>query len=482
MSTKAHPPTDATPADVRTTFRERAARRRFNRTWLTVVIVLAVAAAGLGVASVAQGPRLLSAAVNAGATIERSGQRLVLQADQPLATVEARDVTVEPAAPIELTADGARLTVQFTGMLRYATEYHVSVRVLSAATGAASRLEYRFITPDLATFSLVRHDPGADGTDRVVRHSLSGDTDDLTMLQVPRIQEYVRAGEAIAAVVLDERDAPSLVLVAPDGTTTPVSVPSVRGIRSLRVASSGDLLGYLVEDDDAAGTTRLTLLDLSDASWVPIEVRGPAGTTLSVLDWTFAPGTTSVVAQAIDQQIYLVDPIAGSEATPLGQHTELRGFLGDTLRLVVADPDGGAIIDLTDGTTTDLGLPLAEVPPGLYPDAFVLTSSTSYVELYTDPMGYADVGARSILYAVDAEGTRELFRPATATSRIGTVCLSPNGEYLAVEVVPGNAKRDDYRDAPGWSGTTIYYVDAASGATSRGVTGMAADWCAQPGA
>jgi hypothetical protein len=215
---------------------------------------------------------------------------------------------------------------------------------------------------------------------------------------------------------------------------------------------------------------------------VPIEVRGPAGTTLSVLDWTFAPGTTSVVAQAIDQQIYLVDPIAGSEATPLGQHTELHGFLGGTLRLVVADPDGGAIIDLTDGTTTDLRLPLAEVPPGLYPDAFVLTSSTSYVELYTDPMGYADVGARSILYAVDAEGTRELFRPATATSRIGTVCLSPNGEYLAVEVVPGNAKRDDYRDAPGWSGTTIYYVDAASGATSRGVTGMAADWCAQSGA
>jgi hypothetical protein len=467
----------STPADARAAFRERAERRRFQRTWLTVVAALAVAAAALGVASVTQGPRLSSAAFNAGAAVERSGQRLVLQADQPLVTVDADAVTVEPEAPVELSSEGARLTVRFTGMLRYATEYRVRVAVRSAATGAESRLDYRFATPDVATFSLVRHHPGDGGTDRIVRHSLSGDTADATMLEAPRIQEYVPVGEAIAAVVLDESDVPSLVLVAPDGTPTPVSVPPARGIRALGLASGGDLLGYLVEGEVTAGTATLYVLDLTDASWVPFEVRGPAQTPLAALDWTFVPGTTSLVVQAIDQQLYLVDPVAGTEATPLGQHTELRGFLPGTLRIVVADPDRGAVIDLADGTTTELKLPVAEVPPGLYPDAFVLTSPASYVELYNDPMGFAEVGARSILYAVDATGTRELFRPATATSRIGTVCLSPNGQYLAVEVVPGDAVRDDYRSAPGWSGTTIYYVDAASGATSRGVTGMSADWC-----
>jgi hypothetical protein len=477
MSTERGATPPPTPADARAAFRERAARRRFQRSWLTVVAVLAVAAAGLGLASVAQGPRLSSAAFNVGAAVERAGQRLVLKADQPLAPVEARDVTIDPAAPIELTADGAQLTVRFTGMLRYATEYRITVRVRSAATGAEGRLEYRFATPDVDTFSLVRHDPGTDGTDRVVRHSLSGDTADVTVLEAPHVQEYAPIGETIAAVVLDDRDAPSLVLVTPDGMTTPVSVPSARGIRGLRVATSGDLLGYIVEGEGVTGATTLYLLDLSDGSWVPIEVRGPGDTALTPLDWTFVPGTTSLVMQAADQQLYLVDPVAGTEATPLGQHTELRGFLPGTLRLVVADPDGGAIVDLTDGTTTALELPLAEAPPGLYPGAFVLTSPASYVELYNDPMGYADVGARSILYAVDADGTRELFRPATATSRIGAVCLSPNGQYLAVEVVPGGATPDNYPNAPGWSGTTIYYVDAASGATSRGVTGMAADWC-----
>ncbi|GMA91447.1 hypothetical protein [Homoserinibacter gongjuensis] len=291
MSTE--PRVRSTPADARAAFRERAERRRFQRTWLTVVAALAVAAAALGVASVTQGPRLSSAAFNAGAAVERSGQRLVLQADQPLVTVDADAVTVEPEAPVELSSEGARLTVRFTGMLRYATEYRVRVAVRSAATGAESRLDYRFATPDVATFSLVRHHPGDGGTDRIVRHSLSGDTADATMLEAPRIQEYVPVGEAIAAVVLDESDVPSLVLVAPDGTPTPVSVPPARGIRALGLASGGDLLGYLVEGEVTAGTATLYVLDLTDASWVPFEVRGPAQTPLAALDWTFVPGTTS---------------------------------------------------------------------------------------------------------------------------------------------------------------------------------------------
>lgn len=477
MSTEPAAPARATPATARAAFRDRAARRRFQRSWLAVVVGLTVASAGLGVASVAQGPRLSSVAFNVDAAIERPGQRLVLHADQPLAPLEAETVVVEPAAPVELAADGAQITVRFTGLLRYATEYRVTVPVRSAATGAESRLEHRFTTADVDTFSLVRRDPDdADGTDRVVRHTLSGATADATVLEAPLIQEYVPVGEAIAAV-LGERDAPQLVLATPDGTTARVSVPSARGIRALHVATSRDLIGYIVEGEGVTGATTLYLLDLAEASWVPLEVRGPGDTGLTPLDWVFVPGTTSVVVQAIDRQLYLVDPVAGTEATPLGQHTELRDFLPGALQLVVADPDGGSIIDLAEGTTTPLDVPLADVPPGLYPDDFVLTSLASYVELYNDPMGHADVGARSILYAVDDDGTRELFRPATATSRLGAVCLSPNGQYLAVEVVPGGATPDNYPYAPGWSGSTIYYVDAASGATSRGVTGMAADWC-----
>src|SRR5690606_21424439 len=120
-------------------------------------------------------------------------------------------------------------------------------------------------------------------------------------------------GVLIAAIVLEGSGEPSLELVSPDdGFTTRVPTPPARGIRALHVASSGDLLGYIV-DEGADGTGTLQLLDLRDASWVPLEVRGPADTALAVLDWAFVPGTSSLVVQADDQQLYLVDPIAGVE-------------------------------------------------------------------------------------------------------------------------------------------------------------------------
>lgn len=449
-------------------------RRRFRRTWLAVVAVLAVAAGGLGAASVAQGPKLSSATVNPAAAVERAGARLVLEADQPLHDVTAADVAVEPAAPLELTLEGARLTVRFTGLLRYASAYRVEIPVTSAATGARGTLRYAFTTPDVSTYSLER-DPG--GTDRVMRHSLAGGTPDAVVAEAPRIQQYAPLdGTAFALITRDEEGLPGLAIAA-DGTVAPVATGPARDIRELHVASSGDLLGYVLDADGSTGTGTLSLLDLTDSSWTPIEVRGPGGTSLAVLDWRFVPGTTSVVVQAADLQLYLVDPVAGTEPTPLGQHTELRGFLPGTLQLVVADPESGGIVDLADGTTTALALPAADAPAALYPAAFVLTSRDSYLQLYVDPMGYTDVGARAILYAVDASGTRELYRPATPTSRIGAVCLSPNGQYLAIEEIPGDAASDEYPGAPGWSGTTIYYLDATTGATTRGVTGMAPDWC-----
>jgi len=462
------------PAEVRAALRDTAARRRFRRSWVAVVAVLAVAAAGLGAASVAQGPKLSSATVNASAAIERPGQRLVLQADQPLAAVPASAVSVEPAAPLELTADRAQLTVRFTGILRYATEYRVEIPVASAATGAGAVLRYNFTTPDVSTASLER-DPG--GADRVVRHSLAGTAPDAVLAEAPRIQQYaLLGGDAVALITLDEAGVPSLAIAA-DGTSAVVPTPAARAIRTLHAASGGDLLGYVLDADGTTGTGTLYLLDLTDSSWTPIEVRGPGGTPLAALDWTFVPGTTSVIVQSDDLQLYLVDPVAGTEAAPLGQHAELRGFLPGTLQLVVADPSSGGLVNLADGTTTALELPQADAPVELYPAAFVLTSPTSYVQLYLDPMGYADAGARAILYAVDASGTRELYRPATATSRIGAVCLSPNGQYLALEEIPGSAEPDDYPSEPGWSGTTIYYLDTVTGETTRGVTGMAPDWC-----
>ncbi len=466
-------------AAARAALRERAGLRRFRRSWTALVLSLAVAAAALGTASALQGPRVSSASLNAAAAVERAGQRLVIRADQPLTAVDAADVEVSPEAAVEVSTDGAQLTLRFTGLLRYATEYRVSVAVHGAATGIAGRLEHSFATPDIDVDTLVRHGEGTDAPDRVVRQPLAGSGAGTTLLEAPRIQEYARAGSLVAAVVLDAEGHPGIELASTDdGLTTTVSTPPARTIRRLGANASGDLLGFIVDGEGAGATSTLYLLDLTDGSWVPRAVDGPDGSPLAAMDWLMVPGTGSLVVQAQDEQLYLVDALHPETApAPLGRHTELRGFLPGTLRLVVADPDRGAIVDLAQGTTTTLTLPVAEPERGLYPDAVTLTSDASYAALYVDPMGASDAGVRSVLYAVNAAGTRELFRPPNATSRIGAVCLSPNGQYLAVELVPGGSTADGYPIRIGWRDTTTFFVDAHTGAVRRSVAGMLADWC-----
>lgn len=463
----------------RTAFREAAAVRRFRRTWLVLVVALAVVATGLGAANAAQGPRLSSGSVNADAAISRPGQRIVLDANQPVRDVSAADVQVTPDAAVEVDTDGTTVTVRLTGMLRYATDYTVEVEVRGAATGAPGSLHYAFATPDVPVHSLVRG--GADGGgDRVVRRTVAGTAEASTLFQADRIQEYAVLGELVIAVVLDADDVPSLVASDPEtGLTTPLGAPAASGIRELHAEQSSLLAGFLLDStgDDGSMVSHLAVYDPADGSGIAKLVNGPDGTPLQVTDWAFVPGTGSIVAQAADQQLFLVDPLSADAPTVLGAHAELRGFLPGTTTLVVADPTSGSLLDLAEGTTTTLDLPMPDVDPRLSPGTIVMLSASSYVEVYTDPFDTGATPHRSQLYVTGPEGTRELFHPAAATSRIGTFCVSPNGHQVAVEVLPDGAGSDLYPSTPGSPDTSISYVDIASGAVTGGELGMLPDWC-----
>jgi hypothetical protein len=204
-------------------------------------------------------------------------------------------------------------------------------------------------------------------------------------------------------------------------------------------------------------------------------VTGFAQKPLSVIDWMFVPGTTSIVVQDEDLQLYLIDGLEGGDPTPLGWHAEMRGFIPGTLKLVVADPQSGSIIDLSAGTTTALSLPEPQMMPDYYPGKLVLLTDDSYVLLNST---YAPgASSTSVLVLTDSEGSRELFRTTTAGSGVRDFCLSPNGEFLAVEVVSGEGIADNYPGELGYSATSIYFVRIDDGTSNRGVNGFLPNWC-----
>lgn len=462
--------------------RSEARRRiRFRRLTIVLVSVLVGVAGGLAAAGATRGPRLSSAEVNPHAVSSRAGQRLVLTADQPLSQVRSSQVDISPSATTEVSVDGSALTIRFPGILDYGTTYTVDVAAVGEFTGVSSRLEYEFSTPDVDIYALLR--ASATGTDQILRSSLAGSVSNEIVYEAPRIQEYVRLDDLLAVVTLDGDDNPTLLLTSmTDEFESGIYVDDPRAIRDLHAADSGDLFGYVVDSGrDPAGSSpasSLFVYDTTDSSGVPMEVTGPGGGPLSIMAWTFVPGTTSLVAQGEDQQLYLLDPLTDEVAIPLGRHRELGGFIPGSRQLVVADPQGSSIVDLESGLTTELELPDPTTDPTRYPGKQVLLTPRDYIELSTAVIpGSDDYQVNSALDLTDATGSRELYTTPSDDSWIRDYCLSPNGEYLAVEVVPKNSPPDDYPIVTGYAGTTIFFVRISDGSSSRSVNGFLPDWC-----
>lgn len=453
--------------------------RSYRRSVIATAGILGVAATALAVAGAFRGPQLDDAAVAAGTALERAGQRLVLQADQAIDPVAAQDVVIEPAVPIEVTSDERTVTIRFVGMLRALTDYRVTVPVTGASTGVRSALEHTFTTPDLDIAVLVRD---LEGADEVRTRSVSGD-ESTVLFAADRIQEFARLRDGVAAVVLDDEGVTGRLVIAPAGEqlTQEVTLPGPGRLQQLRASDTTDRLGVLFTavdtDDPDAPLAQLLIFDRLDASGVLRPVTGLDGAPLSVIDWRFVPGTPYLVVQAFDQSMLLIDTTTADAApVPLGEHAELRGFLPGTLRLVVADPQSGGTIDLESGQTAPLVLPDDGLDEFSYPGKIVVLADDRYVEVASRPApGEGFVLDYEILH-VRADGVAVIFDPDPGIP-IRDICLSPNAQYLAVELQDPEGEPDGYPNVSGRTLSTTYFVDLETGQANRAVAGFASSWC-----
>jgi hypothetical protein len=462
--------------------RAEARRRRtsYRRAAAGTVGVLAAVALLLGVVGSLQGPRLSATAFDAAAATERGGQRLVLTFDQPIDPVDAAQVRITPDAQVELATDGRVLTVRFAAALRFDAQYRVEVEATGAGTGRTATATYEVITPTATVTALVR-DP--EGPDRIERRTLGGDSPEV-LVSADRIQEYALLPDAVAYVELVADDSAAL-RIAPLSTPTVVDIglPGPGSVTRLDSSGRSGLIGYtftsaLGPDLAAEYVAVLFVFDPLDPTGLPRPVLGLDGLPLQVIDWTFVPGTTSLIAQAFDTTLLLVDALGEADPIPLGQHTELRGFLPSTTALVVADPTSGATIDLATGETRTLELPESGVAPGAYETDLIVLGPTSYVQVVASPISAQDPFRFVFeVIAVDDDGARRIYLPPDDDAVIREICVSPNGQYLAVSISDRGGRSDDYPAVPSFEGVSTYIVDIAGGTSAGGVTGFALNWC-----
>ncbi len=463
----------------------RQASRRFARLLLATLVTLAVLAGVLSVLNAARGPRLQSAAVNLESVVSHAGQRLLLHADQPIAEVTASQVSVTPSVPVSVAADGTTVTVTFTEVLAYNTRYRVQIDpVIGLHQGARSSMEHQFTTGDVEVFTLHRDDrladDGAKNPDAIRRDTLAGTEASEVVFESDRIQEFVTLHGHLAVDALDELDAARLFIVPlVKGNPFEVTLPSNRALKNLRSSGSSNLVGFTLSHEsgpsDGGATDTLYTYDHSDGSGVPQPVLGITEKPLPVLDYTFVPGTTSLVAHDIQQAMYLIDIVGGDEIVPLGQHVEMRGFIPGTRLLVVADPDQGSTIDLSSGTVSALSLPEGDLGDAVPGKLEVLDRDGEYLRLY-HAQGNDGVH-RPLLALTDQDRSRMVYHPAAESTRIRDFCVSPNGHYAAVETVSREGHSDEYPSLPAFSAMQTTFVDLTDGATVRSVNGFLPHWC-----
>ena len=451
--------------------RERP-RLGFRLTVALAIAALSLAVVALTLANVAQGPQLLGAEVNPRAAVERAGQLLILQTDQPLTGVEPSQVSIAPAVPIEVSWRGAAVEVRFVRALKYATDYQVSAVVTSAATGASSTITHSFRTPSAEVYILQRNgSAGEESRDQIVR-TVPGAAERKVVHSAARIQEFAVSGPFLA-VITQAGDSAGTLAVGPLNGSGPWKTLATDSVVSqLQASETNGVFGFVLQPLSGPAKDR-TQLHLYDPA-VGDQLTGLVGLDGKPLDpelWAFVPGTRAIVAQTTDALFFLIDTVTGS-VKPLGGHGGMHGFVNGTPTLILEKDGRYVAFDLATGKRTEL--PLGDL----------VQSAVVYQLLALPDGGYVSLVARledgELRFSIEAIGQgafRTIYAPEPADSMIPKVCLSPNGQYLAVEAVPPGTGTDGYDVLPGYLQSRVVVLDSSTGNFQGEEAGFGADWC-----
>ncbi|QNE46171.1 hypothetical protein F1C58_04090 [Glaciihabitans sp. INWT7] len=456
--------------------------RRAIGVTVTLLIVLVGVFAGL---NYFHGPKLASGSVDLERVVLQSGQQLRLFANQNISTVRKRQVTVTPATPFTVNSSGKVIAVQFTHRLLYGTKYTVRARAVgNAVQPGTTEFRYSFVTAPAQIYYLDRADPASTGrqVDRIIKTGLR--TEKRTVVySAPHIDQFVALPGAVAFTTLGDDGTTSLSLVS-DRDSSIVEhflLPGSGTIDQLQVAPEGGVLGFVFTSSGPATDAQypgiLMTINLTGAH-TAVPALDLAKKPLAVTGWSFIAGSADIVAQSMDQTVLRINPLTPGADIPLGQYQGLGRSAPDGKSIVVSDAFGSLAYSLDTGKETRLpSPPIAGARTFGGTTALVGPGTTRVRQVTTlDP---SDRGRyTSSIVLEQGDHTRVLYQPTGRNASIEGFSVSPNGQYLAVNVIPdyGTSISDGYLNGAQSTSITTIFIDIATGSLVSGVAGFDESW------
>lgn len=452
---------------------ERSSDRRFLVALAAVLGTLILVGGGLGAVSLTQGPRITTVQVNPTQAIESSGSRVILTANQALATIDASQVSVKPSVPFTLDAAGRGIGVRFTVPLDDDTTYTVTVKnAVGAEGGPSANLTATFTTPPSVIFLLKRE---AKGDDTIFRTDLTGEQA-VPVFSADKINDF-RATSTRLVVAVEEGGSSKLFVMNRDGSKPrELELPGEGYVGAIQVSDRGGYVGYNYSDkelSDTKGRASVLVTQSLSGKDKPV-VTKVGGDEASIVDWQFVPDSAAVLFIDFDGALSLIDRSADTGVQSLGLAISIQGVSRGTYTAIVQRVDGTVVeLDLTSGTEK----PLAASEPD-YGIATTITPYPGGTLRHVAAIGADGLPMGQAIIRVNDKGKAEPLAEVGSKESIVQACASPSGQYAAVVIAPDLANNPyDRMLLPLPKTLETHVIDLDSGKQIVALTGFDASWC-----
>lgn len=395
----------------------------FDRQLYLLAGGFAILCLALGLATWQQGPRLRSVTIDTVKATHLPDQQLLLNFNQVPDPVTKDEVKVTPEVPFSVVNSGKTIALRFSQPLRNGTAYTVRLQVAGSHI-----VQHRFETAQ-ATIYYVRASLEGDG---IYRKELLADKESLIFSTDGMIEDYAVFGETLIAIQKDSDTTNRLV--GYDMTARKrfdLALPERGVASSLQASSDGRTFGVLFSASDyqSNNRSRLLLYSLDTRKWK--QIKGFDGKAVSAFDWRFARDGASLAVLTSDMTAILLDS-SGEPPIPLGQYEAISGFNYDDSALIVDSARSGPqLLDLKTMQRSTIAAPSKDdfpvITAPLYTEKGVVIRVRSYLP--------QRLGERIVLSR--PQGSREIFGLKENEGYIVSSHLSPNDQYIAVEVSSG---------------------------------------------